>query len=531
MGSNTEFATMPPPPMARFTTDTNPGMINEAQNTQILDMSAEGVTFPREGLDSNVSIPSMTYASSSSELSSVSSISTHEGFSSTMIATGDTSNINSKGFNLTPAKPELPLKYSTPLAGWRNIAPAPPPSTALPPSTAAIASAATVGDHTGTGGSTVPLVSTPKASPSKPAPRRRRTAGGAKPRTSRKSGRYGERNDDEGVIKAEDTDSDESSDAQLTTTQTKSGRQIHRPTMFTTEQVQKKSASPDANHQQPPRKRRRVYRKGKEVNVVCLRCDRGHSPRCNAIVFCDDCNAPWHQFCHDPPIGDDVISVKNKEWFCGECRPIDTSLNQTLKQNGQIHHQNDLRSSASPSMQASGPQTPTLLGGSQFTRVERKNYLSSLSHAALVNLLVNISDTRPDIPIFPANLNELNTSSFSSTASTISSSVAPNGSTGSSQQRKISGQPATSTPPSSKRPSESVPASTTNGNGENSDVEEVEEHRLYPRPGNGFRLPPDSEDIDMLLEDPSSTTFSHALHGPAKAMAETSHLQIVDGIA
>lgn len=532
MGSNTEFAAMPPPPTAPYTTDTNPGMINETQNTQILDIPAESVTFSHEGLDNNVSIPSMTYASSSSELSSISSTSTHEGHNSTMVASGEGPNIKAKELNISAAKPDLPLKYSNPLIGWRNIAPAPPsPATALSPSSATIAPGSTVGAISSTVGSTVPIVSTPKASPSKPTSRRRRTTGGAKPRNSRRSGRYGDRNDDEGVIKAEDTDSDESSDAQLTTTQTKSGRQIHRPTMFTPEQVQKKSVSPDTNHQQPPRKRRRVYRKGKEVNVVCLRCDRGHSPRCNAIVFCDDCNAPWHQFCHDPPIGDDVISVKNKEWFCGECRPIDTPLDLTLKPNGQTREQNGLRTSISPSMQTSGPQTPTLLAGSQLSRVEKKSYFSSLSHAALVNLLVDISDSRPDIPIFPANLNELNTASFSSSTSTISSSIVSNGLAGGSQQYKILGQATTSTPPSSKRPSESVPASTRNGVGENSDEEEVEEHRLYPKPGNGFRLPPDSEDIDMLLEDPSSTTFSHALHGSSKAIAETNHMQIVGGIA
>lgn len=37
------------------------------------------------------------------------------------------------------------------------------------------------------------------------------------------------------------------------------------------------------------------------------------------IVFCDGCNTPYHQYCHDPPIADEVVKVEEKEWFCSEC--------------------------------------------------------------------------------------------------------------------------------------------------------------------------------------------------------------------
>lgn len=37
------------------------------------------------------------------------------------------------------------------------------------------------------------------------------------------------------------------------------------------------------------------------------------------IVFCDGCNTPWHQHCHDPPIGSEVVQVQEKEWFCSAC--------------------------------------------------------------------------------------------------------------------------------------------------------------------------------------------------------------------
>ena len=55
------------------------------------------------------------------------------------------------------------------------------------------------------------------------------------------------------------------------------------------------------------------------ASAVCKNCGRGHSPLANTIVFCDGCNTPWHQFCHDPPIGKDIVTIAEKEWFCSDC--------------------------------------------------------------------------------------------------------------------------------------------------------------------------------------------------------------------
>jgi hypothetical protein len=55
------------------------------------------------------------------------------------------------------------------------------------------------------------------------------------------------------------------------------------------------------------------------AGAVCKNCSRGHSPTSNAIVFCDGCNTPWHQFCHNPPIGQDIVMIAEKEWFCSDC--------------------------------------------------------------------------------------------------------------------------------------------------------------------------------------------------------------------
>ena len=53
--------------------------------------------------------------------------------------------------------------------------------------------------------------------------------------------------------------------------------------------------------------------------AVCKNCGRGHSPSGNMIVFCDGCNKPWHQHCHDPVIKGEVLHVVEEEWFCADC--------------------------------------------------------------------------------------------------------------------------------------------------------------------------------------------------------------------
>ena len=52
---------------------------------------------------------------------------------------------------------------------------------------------------------------------------------------------------------------------------------------------------------------------------MCKMCHRGTSPSTNQIVFCDGCGTPYHQYCHNPPIDNDVVQIQDKEWFCSEC--------------------------------------------------------------------------------------------------------------------------------------------------------------------------------------------------------------------
>ncbi|KLJ06599.1 hypothetical protein EMPG_17900 [Blastomyces silverae] len=372
-------------------------------------------------------------------------------------------------------------------------------------------------------------------------PRRKSGQKGSK---RRRTGRNNSMDDDDGVIRAGDSSSDESSDeAASLTTQTKSGRQIHRPTVFYPALAAAGSGSPtgpDASSSSQARKRRRVYRKGKEMNVVCKRCERGHSPAANVIVFCDDCNRPWHQFCHDPPIEKEVITVKELEWFCKECRPPADAPSDEMPGTSNVQQASINRIDTSNYL----PTLPseTAVGGAQFTLEQKRGYLCSLSHSHLVNILLDISSSTPELPIFPENLRDLPSSTLlqptaqvptiqSSTSgkpplvscrSTTSVSTLATQNSLTTPQSSVTGhqyvQPATTDLPSISEetilPSKNDDVSSDDGDDE---YIYIEDHRLYPKAGNGFRLPPDSEDLDMLLEDPACTTFSHSFHGPAKA--------------
>ncbi|KAJ5679106.1 hypothetical protein N7462_007350 [Penicillium macrosclerotiorum] len=284
----------------------------------------------------------------------------------------------------------------------------------------------------------------------------------------------------------------------------------------------------------------------KEANVVCALCGRGHSPETNTIVFCDGCNETWHQKCHDPPIPDEVIQIADMEWLCRNCgkpMPMSRQSNVDVRQDRttRIIH---------PRLQ---PAPRLEVGGDRFSPDERRAYLSNLSHAHLVELLVNISNLNPSVSMFPANMRDkpaskfniqqaprpktLETeSSFSSqplkkrsrTSSedlsevgpnpivrkrsrTNSTSNAPLASTTSSPSNRSRERSATSFASRQTTPDESEPE--TEGDSE------IDDHRLYPRAGNGFSASLDPADLNVLHESPESKTFSHSLHGPARAEA------------
>jgi hypothetical protein len=67
------------------------------------------------------------------------------------------------------------------------------------------------------------------------------------------------------------------------------------------------------------KKKKVKFRRTPGAAAVCKNCGRGHSPSSNVIVFCDECNNGWHQFCHDPPVMSEFLEIVDSEWFCSDC--------------------------------------------------------------------------------------------------------------------------------------------------------------------------------------------------------------------
>ena len=109
------------------------------------------------------------------------------------------------------------------------------------------------------------------------------------------------------------SESDESISYSPNFTVTKSGRNVNKPSQFNPAPQPATPSTPGGGH-----RGRRSYRRGPEF-ALCAKCARGHSPISNLVVFCDGCNAAYHQWCHDPPIGREVIEVETASWFCAKC--------------------------------------------------------------------------------------------------------------------------------------------------------------------------------------------------------------------
>lgn len=221
----------------------------------------------------------------------------------------------------------------------------------------------------------------------------------------------------------------------------RSGRAIKAPTAYV----------PSPVPVTVPGKRQRSARK-KMANIICAKCDRGTTPKSNPIVFCSGCESTWHQKCHYPEIPDDAILDEDKEWHCHRC----------------VHRQR--RSTGTRPPKAQEPNTPVQqkglseFGSASMNTDEKRAYFSRLSHAQLVDLLVDISSKNPEL-------------TMPSAASIV-------------QQKTFSPVP---TSPKPK-------------------VEDEEGYRKHPRAGHGFALSKEPSDLDILKEDPASKTFSHTLN-------------------
>lgn len=238
------------------------------------------------------------------------------------------------------------------------------------------------------------------------------------------------------------------------------------------------TASPSAIKSHPKIKRR-MYR-GREQLALCEHCLRGHGPSGNVIVFCDACNKCWHQRCHEPQVPQSTVSDSKAEWYCADCDRI-------------LHGKKSKKQAAAAAavkQQANAVPTPAfagpLIGGSTLTNAQKQNYLQSLSKEKLVSLILSASELAPALPLFQAPTpapSPLPLAKFTSNYTT----------------------PVTSTfqPPTPVGPEED----------EGYDSYFDDHAYLYPKPGQGIKLPPESSDLHMLLEGKDSRTFSHWVRG------------------
>jgi hypothetical protein len=291
-----------------------------------------------------------------------------------------------------------------------------------------------------------------------------------------------------------------------TASQTRSGRPTQKPVPIVISTSA--TASPATKRQNSsqtistpvlkshPKIKRRVYR-GKEQSALCEHCTRGFGPIGNVIVFCDACNKCWHQRCHTPQISMEVVADSNADWFCNTCDKI---------LHGKKAKKLSLPAKSEVVVEALPPPPPPiqkyglpLISAQMLSLEQRQNYLSTLSKEKLIDIVVLAGNLAPNMPIFET--------------------------------------PLPLPPPPSQRPQPQFASNYVTPVTELPEYERVganeiqdegyddhfDEHAaLYPTPGEGVQLPPDREDLHMLLEGPESKTFSHWVRGmPMKSMVDS----------
>ena len=128
------------------------------------------------------------------------------------------------------------------------------------------------------------------------------------------------------------------------------------------------------------------------TGAVCLSCGRGHSPLTNAIVFCDGCNRPWHQYCHVPPIKAFVTEIAEMEWLCTNC--------SVLKEEwARLQDRVTAGSMSLFEVSDTTRQVLQLRVAVLTFRNQKREYLQTLSQNELVSLLLHACHMHPDLPI------------------------------------------------------------------------------------------------------------------------------------
>lgn len=358
-----------------------------------------------------------------------------------------------------------------------------------------------------------------------------------------------------------DDDADDADDASrastpeynpAASTQTRSGRQSQKPltvvantsnaapTISKRPSLAKTTSSPSVKRH--PKIKAKVYR-GREQFALCEHCLRSNGPPGNLIVFCDACNKCWHQKCHEPKIAKEVVSDTKAEWFCADCDRI-------------LHGKKKSKpaSKASLDVPPVPPQPPVSnmpppisqlppirygmpwIPGMSLTLDQQKAYLNSLPKEKLVDIVLRSAQLAPNMPIFetpyllvanpirqpsPVTNSQLPPHVLPRPAHTpmpppplavVASNEPKSNISTSGPGVAIYDHPTAGVP--SKPNTQPPKAGEEIDEGYYDDFDEMA--LLYPKPGEGvydLMLPPESSDLNILLEGPGCKNFSHWIRG------------------
>ncbi|KAI9824296.1 MAG: hypothetical protein M1826_007393 [Phylliscum demangeonii] len=247
-----------------------------------------------------------------------------------------------------------------------------------------------------------------------------------------------------------------------------------------------------------PTRRRGPYRRNAEASV-CRICQRAPSPRSNPIVICDGCNGLYHQYCHDPPIEDEVIRVEENEWLCADCMGVRADANM-----------------AADGVASSGISEADLqraMSGEELTVEEKRAYFVRLPQASLVSLLLHATSVHPNLPVFAADVKQIISQPLPAPRPRGLSVVQGLQTDGLPRATAVGGQGM----PSSNAQQQPF----SQGPGVASAPPAPYQPFKYPKPGNGIRLPPVE-----YVEDEDEVAFSHLVRDPqTRRLEKASQLQ------
>ena len=169
---------------------------------------------------------------------------------------------------------------------------------------------------------------------------------------------------------------------------TKSGRQVLKPTAYNPAAMDAASKRARGPHHH--------YGKRTAEQALCRRCSRMHSPAANQIVFCDGCDGGWHQLCHEPRVGDEVVRDLRRGWFCAACA-VGKRGGVGVKK-ARVVVQQQLQGEGKKE-KAGGERERESWAGRPAQ--QKRAYLSTLAQQELVGLLMACLETHPDLPVFP----------------------------------------------------------------------------------------------------------------------------------